>query len=367
MNKPSLRRASIIIDDNALQHNLERVKAYAPDAKCMAVIKANAYGHGLLGVASILSQVLLNTDYLAVAMPAEAFELRRAGIKQAIVVLHGVKNIDELGACSNQGIDIVINQMWQLDLLEQWSQSLAIASEKPLLNVWLKIDTGMHRLGISADDVTRAFSRIVAIKTLHLEALMSHFSSSDEIEKDINNIQLRNFIELNTSLYKSLSMANSAAIISLPASHLDVVRPGIMLYGSSPFLDKTAAQLDLKPVMNFESELIAIYSLKKGDAIGYGATWVCPQDMLVGIVAVGYGDGYPRHAKSSTPVWLNGTRCGLLGRVSMDSICIDLRGVEASVGDRVVLWGKELSVDEIAICAQTISYELLCHAGCISG
>ena len=367
MNKKSLRRANIIIDDEALQHNLQRVKSYAPDSRCMAVIKANAYGHGLLAVANVLSQVLLTSDYIAVAMPAEAFELRRAGMKQAIVVLHGVSNRDELRACAEQNIDIIINQMWQLDLLEQWSQNLTESFERPLLKVWLKIDTGMHRLGISLDDVTPALSRLAAIKKLHLEALMSHFSSADEIGKDINNIQLDNLIKLNSTLNKPLSMANSAAIISLPASHLDVVRPGIMLYGSSPFIEKSAAQLDLKPVMNFESELIAIYSLKKGDAIGYGASWVCPQDMSVGIVAVGYGDGYPRHAKSSTPVWLNGARCGLLGRVSMDSICIDLRGVEASVGDRVVLWGKELSVDEIAACAGTISYELLCHAGSISG
>jgi len=367
VNKSSLRRARIILDDNALQHNLQRVKAYAPKSRCMAVIKANAYGHGLLTVARILSHVLSSSDYLAVAMPAEAFELRRAGIKQAIVVLHGVNHVDELRECFDQGIGIVVNQMWQLDLLEQWSQNLSESSEKALLKIWLKVDTGMHRLGVAVDDVTLALSRMAVIKEVQVEALMSHFSSADEIDKSINNSQLFNLVKLNSTLKKPLSMANSAAIISLPDSHLDVVRPGIMLYGSSPFSDKTAEQLGLKPVMNFESELIAIYSLKKGDAIGYGATWVCLEDMQVGVVAVGYGDGYPRHAKSATPVWLNEKRCGLLGRVSMDSICIDLRGVEASVGDRVVLWGKELAVDEIALCAETISYELLCHAGGISG
>ena len=159
------------------------------------------------------------------------------------------------------------------------------------------------------------------------------------------------------------SMANSGAITALPDSHFDWVRPGIMLYGASPLQQSTAAELGLEAVMSLQSELIAVQRLRKGDAVGYGGTWVCPEDMPVGVVAAGYGDGYPRHAPQGTPVWINGRVCPLIGRVSMDSLCIDLRGLDAKPGDRVVLWGDELAVDQIATHAGTIAYELLCHAG----
>jgi alanine racemase len=179
----------------------------------------------------------------------------------------------------------------------------------------------------------------------------------------LNTVQLASFTGVMEDVDTDSSMANSAALITLPESRLQWVRPGIMLYGSSPLVNKSAEELNLKSVMTFESRLCAVRLLKKDDAIGYGSTWQCPEDMQVGVVAVGYADGYPRHAKSGTPVWVNGVNCSLLGRVSMDSICVDLRGVNAEIGDRVVLWGKELSVDKVAKNADTIGYELLCSAG----
>jgi alanine racemase len=192
---------------------------------------------------------------------------------------------------------------------------------------------------------------------------MSHFANADEPGHSYNAEQLASLTRVVKDIDIESSMANSAALIALPGSHLQWVRPGIMLYGSSPLIDKSAEELDLKPVMTFESRLCAVRLLKKDDVIGYGSTWQCPEEMKVGVVAVGYADGYPRHAKSGTPVWINGVSCSLLGRVSMDSICVDLRGVRAEAGDRVVLWGKELSVDVVAKNADTIGYELLCSAG----
>ena len=252
-------------------------------------------------------------------------------------------------------IQPVVHQFSQIALLEKLSD---IA-----LDVWLKIDTGMHRLGVSMADVGSATKRLSDCAQVRELRLMSHFANADDLDNDINNMQLNDFLKVISNFNAEASMANSAALLAIPESRLQWVRPGIMLYGSSPLLHQSAAALDLQAVMNFESRLLAVHELKKGDAVGYGSRWHCPEDMQIGIVAAGYADGYPRHAGSGTPVWLNQQICPLVGRVSMDSLCIDLRGVKASVGDRVVLWGHELSVDEVASSASTIAYELLCHAG----
>jgi alanine racemase len=192
---------------------------------------------------------------------------------------------------------------------------------------------------------------------------MSHFANADDPSHSSNNSQLGAFVNVTSKYGAERSIANSAAIISNASSHLEWVRPGIMLYGSSPLLERSAEELDLRPVMQFESRLAAIQRVRKGETIGYGSTWRCPEDMIVGVVAAGYGDGFPRHAPSGTPVWINGHLCPSVGRVSMDSICVDLRGVDAGHGDRAVLWGRELPVDIVADHAGTISYEVLCHAG----
>ncbi len=345
------RSAQIQIDGDALRHNLGKVREYAPSSKVMAVIKANAYGHDVLAAAAYLD----NADAFAVAMPAEAVALRRAGISRPLVVLQGFANPEELRLCAEHDLQPVVHQQWQAELL--------YTASRFSLDVWLKIDTGMHRLGVPLEAVDEAYQTLKSSAVVHSIQLMSHFANADDPIHPLNNNQLESFINVVSGYGAERSMANSAAIVSNTDSHLEWVRPGIMLYGSSPLLERSAEDLGLKPVMQFESRLTAIQQVRKGEAIGYGSTWQCPEDMPVGVVAAGYGDGYPRHAPSGTPVWINEHLCPTVGRVSMDSICVDLRGVDAVHGDRVVLWGRELSVDAVASHAGTISYEILCHAG----
>ena len=345
------RTARIHIDGDAFRHNLARVRACSPVSKVMAVIKANAYGHGVLTAASHLD----DADAFAVAMPAEAVTLRRAGVSKPLVVLQGFADEAELKVCAMHELQPVIHKQWQAELLS--------GRRSFSLDVWIKIDTGMHRLGVPLQSVEQTYQTLRSCAVVRSVRFMSHFANADQPDHSLNNKQLENLVNVVSAYDAARSMANSAAIVGNPDSHLEWVRPGIMLYGSSPLLDRTADDLDLKPVMQFESRLASIQQVAQGESIGYGSTWQCPEDMPVGVVAVGYGDGYPRHAASGTPVWINDRLCPTVGRVSMDSICVDLRGVDAVHGDRAVLWGKELSVDTVASHADTISYELLCHAG----
>ena len=345
------RTARIHIDGEALRHNLSRVRAYAPDSKIMAVIKANAYGHDVLTAAAHLA----SADAFALAMPAEAVLLRRAGVARPLVVLQGFADTEELKLCVEYDLQPVVHQLWQAELLR--------TAGRADLDVWLKIDTGMHRLGVPLEAVDQAYQTLRSAAVVHSIRCMSHFANADDPKHPLNNKQLEALINVTSKLDAQRSIANSAAIVSNTSSHLEWVRPGIMLYGSSPLLARSAQELDLRPAMQFESRLAAIQQIRKGEAIGYGSTWQCPEDMRVGVVAAGYGDGFPRHAPSGTPLWINGHLCPSVGRVSMDSICVDLRGVDATHGDRVVLWGRELSVDTVASHAGTISYEILCHAG----
>ena len=345
------RNAHIQIDGDALRHNLGKVREYAPSSKVMAVIKANAYGHDVLAAATYLD----NADAFAVAMPAEAVALRRAGISKPLVVLQGFANSEELRLCAEHDLQPVVHQQWQAELL--------YTASRFGLDVWLKIDTGMHRLGVPLEAVDEAYQTLKSSAVVHSIKFMSHFANADDPAHPLNNKQLEGLVNSISSYGAERSIANSAAIVSNAASHLEWVRPGIMLYGTSPLPERSAEDLGLKPVMQFESRLAAIQQVRQGEAIGYGSTWQCPEDMPVGVVAAGYGDGYPRHAPSGTPVWINDHLCPTVGRVSMDSICVDLRGVDAVHGDRVGLWGRELSVDAVASHADTISYEILCHAG----
>ena len=360
MSEPGLRqsryrRASLEIDTAALAHNLARVRDFAGNSRVMAVIKADAYGHGVITAAKALH----GADLFGVAMTGEAFELRRAGIDKEIVVLHGFSSTDELADYRRHALTAVIHSPEQAEML------CNAGLDKPL-DVWLKLDTGMHRLGLYDTELESLYPRLQDSANVGHIMLMSHMANADDIDNPLNNIQINNISKVKSSLCLPASLANSAAIMQLPSSHLDIVRPGIMLYGSSPFADKSAAQLGLKPVMQFEAGVIAIKQVEAGESIGYGSTYTCEHDTRVAMVAAGYADGYPRHARNGTPVWLNGQRCRLLGRVSMDSICIEIDELEAAVGDRAVLWGRELSVDEVARHSGTISYELLCHAGAAS-
>lgn len=344
------RPARAQIDLQALQHNFRRVRQHAPRSRIMAIIKANAYGHGLVPVA----QALRAADAFGAACPDEAVALREAGFDQRIVLLEGLFSADDIGLINGYRLDVVVHHPAQLDLLEGGGLM------RPL-DVWLKIDSGMHRLGFAPGETAAASARIAAVPQAATLRYMTHFACADEPGNEHTRQQARVFSESVQSLAGERSLANSAAILAWPDTHAEWVRPGIMLYGASPLAGHTAAQLDLLPVMTLATRLIAVNRHRQGEAIGYGGTWTCPEDMSIGVAAVGYGDGYPRHAPSGMPVLVNGSRAPLVGRVSMDMICIDLRAhPDARVGDEVILWGRDLPVDEVAAMAGTISYELLC-------
>lgn len=348
------RPARVVIDLPAARSNLQTVKRYAPHKKIMAIIKADAYGHGLERIAKTLTEA----DGFGVACLEEALRLREAGITQPIILLEGFFDEEELRQLADLQIQTIVHQMQQLAMLERLSADKAVYC-------WLKIDSGMHRLGFDPQDVQSVYSRLqnaTGVKK-HIR-LMTHFASAQEHDEDsVKSVQLQLncFAETITDLQGENCLANSGAIIEWPAAHGDWVRPGLMLYGVSPFHERSPTELGLTPVMSLESELISVKQARKGEKVGYGGTWECPEDMLIGVVAMGYGDGYPRHAKSGTPMLINGNQARLIGRPSMDMLTVDLRDCPtAKIGDTVTLWGKDLTVEEIAHCAETISYELLC-------
>ena len=338
-----------LIDLSALRHNLTIVQQHCPDAKVLCVIKADAYGHGMSQIARALPDV----DALAVASLAEAIALRAQGITAPVVLLEGFTQAADLNLIRQYGFEAVVHHESQVEMLE--------ADRGAAIPVWLKIDTGMHRLGINPDFAASIFRRLLACSAARPVAVMSHLACADERLDDYTNQQIAIFTETTNGVEVPRSLLNSGGILGWPQAQCDWVRPGIMLYGASPFGSGTASDENLLPVMTLQAELIAVNQFNKGDTIGYSRTWTCPEDMSVGVVSIGYGDGYPRHAKNGTPVLLNGKRAELIGRVSMDMITIDLRQhPDAKIGDTVTLWGEGLPVDEIATAADTIAYELLC-------
>jgi alanine racemase len=349
MSRPARAR----IDLQALQHNFSLAQQTAPDSQVMAIIKANAYGHGLVSIA----QALPAAAAFGVACLDEAIALREAGFDRRIVLLEGLFGPDDINLISGYRLDVVVHHDSQLQWLAQ-GQLL-----RPL-DVWLKIDTGMHRLGFSPDRIGEITARLQQIPQVDTVRYMTHFPCADDLDNPDTCQQIDAFGEAVTTVDGEQSLANSAGILGWPAARADWVRPGIMLYGSSPLSGRTAQSLDLQPVMTLTTKLIAVNVRKQGDTIGYGADWSCPVDMPIGVAAIGYGDGYPRHAPSGAPLRVNGHTASLAGRVSMDMICIDLRDVpNPQVGDEVILWGEGLPVDEVAAAADTISYELLCSVG----
>lgn len=341
-----------VINLQALRHNLQIVRQLAPDAKVVCVIKADAYGHGMLEVARALS----DSDMLAVARVSEGVTLRESGIDKAILVLEGFFESNEITQAIDHRLDITIHQTRQIKLLENMD---GLAADS--LRFWLKVDTGMHRLGMNIDEAADGFARLEVLKCCSDQpVLMTHFANADDIGNDYTSNQIRAFDDFVSAFDSPLSLANSAGIIAWPESHKQWVRPGIMLYGASPMLGIKGRDHQLQPVMTLKSQLMAVNQLKKNDCVGYGSSWCCPEDMPVGVVAVGYGDGYPRHAKSGTPILVNGQRTQIVGRVSMDMVTVDLRGINAVEGDEVILWGEGLPAEEIAESAGTISYELFC-------
>jgi alanine racemase len=344
------RPTQITIDLAALHHNFNQVKKIAPHSAILAMVKSNAYGHGLERIALALPEA----DAFGVACLEEGTQLRLAGVKNPIVLMEGLFREDELPRAIAGNFTLVVHHLAQIEMLEKNPHI------EPL-STWLKIDTGMHRLGFDPKEAASMYERLMACAAVKKPiGLMTHFAESDSIDKAVTQQQIELFNATTSSFVGPRSLANSAAILAWPSAHADWVRPGIMLYGTSPFGRHQGSEYNLQPVMSLTSELIAIHDLKKGERIGYGGAWTCVEDLRVGVVAIGYGDGYPRHAKNGTPMLVNGQRCSLIGRVSMDMITVDLRPVpEAKVGDPVTLWGKELPVEVIAEHSGTTCYELL--------
>ena len=345
------RATGALIDIGALRHNLKRVRELAPHSRVMAVVKANAYGHGL----TLTAQALADADAFAVASLDEAQTVRRAGLSNPIVLLEGVFSEAELEEAARWSCELVVHDAYQLKLIEK-------SRLKDELTVWLKVDTGMNRLGFPLTAVQDAWKRLHKAKAVKPPVrLMTHFASADEVSNPKTQAQLEAFTAATAGLEAERSIANSAGILAWPQSHADWVRPGSMLYGASPFSSRIGADDGLRPVMTMETALIAVKTLKKGESVGYGGAFVASEDMTLGIAAIGYGDGYPRHAPSGTPVLVKGQRVPLVGRVAMDMIALDLSGLRSpAVGDPVVAWGPELPVEEIARAAGTIPLELLC-------
>lgn len=343
-----MRPIKATIHAAALRHNLALAQSCAPNSKTFAVIKANGYGHGMLRVAN----ALVGADGFAVLGVEDGAELRTAGIKQPILLLEGLFAADEVGLAAQHQLAVVVHSEEQLLMLEK------AAASQPL-DVFIKLNTGMNRLGLPLARFWAVYDRLKACKAVRNITLMTHFATADGPEGV--SAQLSRFNDLTGEIRRPKTLANSAAILRHPETHADWVRPGIMLYGATPFADESAAQIGLQAAMTLSSELISVQNLAAGDGVGYGQLFTVDQSMRVGVVACGYADGYPRHALTGTPIMVAGQRTRTLGRVSMDMLCVDLTGIpQAQVGSQVELWGEHIPIDEVATAAGTVGYELLC-------
>lgn len=346
------RRVTATIHLGALHRNLDRVRMLVPGARVMAVVKADGYGHGLERVV----RALAGADAFGVASIADGERIRATGLRNRVVVLSGIDEPGDLARMRRLALEPVIHHDSQLHWLEDDRDATP-------LPVWLKIDSGMHRLGFPVARAAQVHARLCALPQVGASRiqLMTHFARSDEFDVDMTARQIRAFGDGIAALPGERSLANSAAILGWPAAHADWVRAGGVLYGVSAVAGTTGADHGFEPAMTLCARLIAINTVQRGETIGYGGAWTCPEDMPVGVVAIGYGDGYPRVAVPGTPVLLRGRRAGVVGRVSMDLVTIDLRGhPDAQVGDEVTLWGPSLPVEIIGEHAGTIGYELVC-------
>ncbi|MFN7038301.1 MAG: alanine racemase [Alphaproteobacteria bacterium] len=346
------RAAIAILSTENLLHNLNIIKQHASNSKIIAMVKANAYGHGIRSVAQRLEKHVYS---FGVASIDEALALRKIGIKIPITLMEGVFEIDELLIAACQKFHVVFHEETQLEWLK--------ASNLPLpIYAWIKIDTGMGRIGFTPARAKEIYQEFLNNKNIQQPpGIMSHLACADEVTHHLNKKQINAFNEVVKDLPGSKSFANSAAIFHFPDSHLDVIRPGLALYGVSPVKGQSASNFNLKPIMNLQTRLIAVKKHSKDSSIGYNSKYICPKEMLIGVIAMGYGDGYPRSVFEGTPILVNGTRCQIVGQVSMDMITIDLSNCpNAKVGDSVTLWGEDLPIEEIANYANRSVYELLC-------
>lgn len=337
------------INLDALHHNFARVRECAPRSKVLVVLKANGYGHGIVRIAKTLQEA----DAFGVSRVDEALMLRQAGVTHPIVVMTGFSDLEELKACAQLGVEVVIHSDYQIDFLEQNNLDHPIT-------VWFKIETGLGRLGFPVDKIERAYQRLMACPQVKKPiTTISHLASADNVNNPKTAQQLARFQKITAAFTGPKSLARSAAIMSNPQTHLDWVRPGLMLYGASPFPNEVGSDRGLQAVMTMQSQIISINHIPKGETVGYGETWKCEEDMPVGVVGFGYADGYPRNMAQGTPVLINGVRCPLIGRISMDMITVDLRLCpHAKIGDVATLWGPELPIEIIARGANTTPYNL---------
>ncbi|MBS1199324.1 MAG: alanine racemase [Proteobacteria bacterium] len=340
-----------IVDTAALRHNLERVRATAPGSKVLAVIKANAYGHGIVPTAVALA----GADGFAVARLEEGIALRAAGLRHRVLLLEGVFAPEQLRLAAHHDFDIMVHEPEQLALLE------ALPAARPY-RVWLKVDTGMNRLGFKPGQVRQAIERLQACPAAAKPVtLVTHLANADDRDDAATTEQVALFERLVEGVPGERSIANSAGLIGFPAARGGWVRPGLMLYGVSPFADGTGESLGLRPAMTLATRVIAVKQVEAGERVGYGGVWRASRPSRLAIAAGGYGDGYPRNTAAGTQVLVAGRRATLAGRVSMDMIAVDVTDLPSvSVGEEVVLWGPGVPVEDVARAAGTIPYELIC-------
>lgn len=338
------------INSRALRDNLATLRRAAPRSRVMAVIKADAYGHGAVRAA----QALAAADAFAVARLSEARELRDAGIDKRVLLLSGVHSVPELHDAATLALDLCVHHEWQIEAMRR-------APDGARFDTWLKVDTGMHRLGIAPESTRAAFDVLRGLPCIAQLRLMTHFASADDAQNNATHAQIERFSSATATIGDcEKSLANSAGLLRHVQAHADWVRPGIALYGASPFASGCGADLGLRAVMCFQTRLIADKTVPAGGRVGYGGRWTAATPTRIGIAAVGYADGYPRQVAPGASVLVAGQRCELVGRVSMDLIAISLaQAPAASIEDTVTLWGPGLPVDEIARAASTIPYTLL--------
>jgi alanine racemase len=346
------RTARAILSTEHLLHNLTVIQKQAPGSNVIAMVKANAYGHGLRSVSLRLEKHVAS---VGVASIDEALALRKAGIKIPITLMEGVFEPDELLIASCERFHVVFHIQEQI----QWLEASSLLPSP--LTAWIKIDTGMGRLGFSYDQALQAYQRLNRNNQIVSPiGCMSHLACADEVDHPLNKAQLEKFSLFVRSLPGPKSLCSSGALFSFGNHLYDTIRPGLALYGVSPFSTCTAADLGLKPVMTLQTRLIAVRMARKNSTVGYGARFICPEDMPIGVIAMGYGDGYPRSAEDGTPLLVNGVQCSLIGRVSMDMITIDLRNYpQAKINDQVVLWGDGLPLETVASYTSNSPYDIL--------
>ena len=347
-----MRQATVYIDSKALQYNLNRVKQLAPTAKIVSMVKANAYGHGVKDCLAALS----STDAFGVACLQEALEIRELGYLQPVTLIEGIFNADEMTTVIENNIEVLVHHPVQVEWLLEYKQQY-IAKD---LKVWVKLNSGMNRLGFKASEIVDVIHSLKAAGFTCVLAM--HFANADAEDHPLNEQQKNQFLQVKQACEPILaSCCNSAAIFKWPELNFDYVRPGIMLYGASPFANKSVHDLDIQPVMTFTAEIIALNHIQAGESVGYGSTFTADQAMDIAIISIGYGDGYPRAFPKQNYVSIQGQKTRVIGRVSMDMIAVDVTNLNVALGTAVELWGKDRLVDDVAEANGTIGYELLCR------